>query len=77
MAVRRHTNDHPRPDRDLEAAYDRIDGLRATARSSRSTAPSERALSARWRDAVGRRLIAVGSALVTDETLRRRPALRP
>jgi hypothetical protein len=77
MAVRRHTNDHPRPDLDLEAAYDRIDGLRASARSSRPWSSPGPGLLVRWRDAVGRRLIAIGTALVTEETLRRRPALRP
>jgi len=77
MAVRRHTNDHQRPDRDLEVAYDRIAGLRASARADRAAGTPGRAFLAGWRDAIGRRLIAIGTALVTDDALRRRPALRP
>ena len=79
MAVRRSIPDHQRPDLVLQAAYERIAGLRAGAHASRAAAPSGsgRGVVAGWRDALGRRLIAAGTALVTDETVRRRPALRP
>ena len=62
-------------------AQDRIAGLRASAARVDHDAPATRVSGAsgivtRTRDAVGRRLIALGGTVVADETLRRR-ALHP
>ena len=76
MALRATDRTHPRPDLVLAAVHERIAELHASARSSRAGAGSPRGRIARLRDAVGSRLIALGSALVTEEPARRRPALR-
>jgi hypothetical protein len=68
-----------RSTRDLpyELAQDRIAGLRASAASRHEVhAARDRGLLDRSRDALGRRLIGLGSALAVDDGLRRR-AYRP
>lgn len=79
MPVDRTMHEHHRPDLVLMPAYERIADLRAAARSARSARPvsTSRGIVAAVRDAIGRRLIAAGSSLVVDESLRRRPAVRP
>jgi hypothetical protein len=69
------TTRHPRPDRadlDLQmlAAKDRIAGLRADGAPVIHPAPSGPGATTRARAAVGRRLIALGSALTVDEPTR-------
>lgn len=61
----------------FELAQDRIAGLRASASApSESHTASDRGLLHRSRDALGRRLIGLGSALAVDEGLRQR-VVRP
>jgi hypothetical protein len=68
----------------FELARDRIAGLHATgplprgirAATDRGLQPSGRGLQHRFRDALGRRLIGLGTAVAVDEGLRR-GALRP
>ncbi len=75
--------DRSAQDLPFEIAEDRVAGLRASAALHASLAPRPGTPVAtgpgpldRSRDALGRRLIALGAALVVDEGLRRR-ALRP
>lgn len=76
MALRTTRHDRRRPDLVLESTHERIAELRHVARTARPVdGASDRGPMARARDAVGRRLIALGSALITDETIGRRPAL--
>lgn len=72
------TSIHHEPERStqdlpFELAQDRIAGLRATVASKQQIhAIRDRGLLDRSRDALGRRLIGLGSALVVDDGLRRR-----
>jgi hypothetical protein len=79
MAVHPAAHDHHRTDLVHLFVQERIADLRAAARSARSTAAPQpgRGRLAGMRDGLGRRLIALGMALVGDESLRRRPAVRP
>ena len=76
MAVRRPAHDHRRDL--LGAAVDeRIADLHAIARTVRGPdIGARRSLVSRVRDGLGGRLIALGAALATDDTPRRRSALR-
>ena len=61
----------------MQAARDRIAGLQATVESmppldADAAPPTHRGPLATLRDAIGMRLVAVGSALIADEALRRR-----
>ena len=76
MAIRATDRPRQRPDLMLVAVHERIADLHASARSSRAGAGRPGRRVARLRHALGSRLIALGSALVTDESARRRPALR-
>jgi hypothetical protein len=78
MAARPTARDHHRPDLVHLPVQERIADLWAVARSTRSTPGTgrERRVLGGLRDALGRRLIAAGTALVGDESLRRRPAVR-
>ena len=75
-----HVTHDPGSIQDLtfELAQDRIAGLRASApaqgaaeHSRIGAAETSRGIVARSRDALGRRLIALGGSLVADESLRR------
>ena len=74
-----HDRHHPKSVQDMTfaIAQDRIDELRTSATTIEAAPAAPRAASspgllARTRDAVGRRLIALGGSVVADEGLRQR-----
>jgi hypothetical protein len=71
--TRNPTTDHSTFDLPLEVAHDRMAELRASARPTGPSVVAEGPLT-RTRDALGRRLIALGSALVVDEPAHRHRA---
>ena len=77
MTYTDNTPERSAQDLTYELASERIAGLRATAHGSNEpSAPAQQGLLDRSRDAIGRRLIGLGSALVADESVRRR-TVRP
>ncbi|HYH93618.1 MAG TPA: hypothetical protein VD763_10695 [Candidatus Saccharimonadales bacterium] len=65
--------DHSTFDLPLDVAHDRMAELRASARPAAPGIAADGPVS-RTRDAIGRRLIALGSALVVDEPAHRHRA---
>jgi hypothetical protein len=72
MTTRQH--DHSTFDLPLDLANDRMADLRSSARTAGVSVESHGPVT-RARAAVGRRLIALGSALVVDEPVRRHRAV--